>query len=65
MEKCKTNVRSHEVKGIEIELIGDCRDRVDGIMKNLGPYGRQYWEKKMVFVKKERETTTPSDSPSK
>lgn len=65
MEKCKTNVRSHEVKGVEIELIGDCGDLVDDIMKNLGPYGRRYWEKKMVFVNKEGETPNSSDSPSK
>lgn len=65
MKKCKTNVRTHEEKGVVIELDGDCGDLVDDIMKNLGPYGRQYWKKKMVFVNKERETTTPSDSPSK
>ena len=63
--KCKTNVRPHETKGVEIELIGDCGELVDDIMKNLGPYSQQYWKRKMVFVEKERETTTSSDSPSK
>jgi len=65
MKGCKTNVRPHEKKGVEIELIGDCGELVDDIMKNLGPYGQQYWKRKMVIVEKEGETTTSSDSPSK
>jgi hypothetical protein len=58
MVKCKTKVRPHPTKGVEIEFIGDCGELVEDIMKNLGPYGQQYWKRKMAFVEKERETTT-------
>ena len=54
MEKCKTNVRPHPTKGVEIEFIGDCGELVEDIMKNFGPSGQQYWEKKMVFVNQEK-----------
>ena len=65
MKKCKTNVRPHEKKGVEIELIGDCGELVENIMKNMGPFSQRYWRGKMVFVEKERDSTTPNDSPSK
>ncbi len=50
MVKCKTNVRSHEVKGVEIEFIGDCGARVDDILKNMGPYTQKWFKSKMVFT---------------
>jgi len=53
MDRCKTNVRPHKINGIEIELIGDCGELVDEIMKNLGPYGQHYVRRRMVFVEKE------------
>ena len=65
MEKCRTNVRPHEKKGVEIEFIGDCEDLVENIMEKLGPISKKYWGGKMVFVKKERDSPTPSDSPTK
>ena len=62
MNRCQTKVRPHEIYGIEIELIGDCGELVDEIMKNLGPYGQQYIKRRMVFVEKETESTSQSDS---
>jgi len=62
MKKCKTNVRPHEEKGVELELIGDCGELVEEIMKNLGPYGQKYFRRRMVFVEKETGSTLQSDS---
>ncbi len=62
MDRCQTKVRPHKINGIEIELIGDCGGLVDEIMKNLGPYGQQYIKRRMVFVEKETEPTSQSDS---
>ena len=62
MDRCQTKVRPHKINGIEIELIGDCGGLVDEIMKNLGTYGQQYIKRRMVFVEKEIEPTSQSDS---
>ncbi len=62
MSNCKTNVRPHKIKGLEIELSGNCGELVDEIMKNLGPYGQQYVRRRMVFVEKETGSTSQSDS---
>jgi hypothetical protein len=62
MDRCQTKVRPHKINGIEIELIGDCGGLVDEIMKNLGHYGQQYIKRRMVFVEKETEPTSQSDS---
>ena len=64
MDRCETNVRPHKIKGLEIELSGDCGKIVDEIMKNLGPYGQQYVRRRLVFVEKETGTTPSSDTPS-
>lgn len=63
--RCKTNVRPHKTKGVEIELIGDCGVLVDEIMKNLGPYGQQYFKRRLVFDEKETGNTPSSDPPTK
>jgi len=65
LKKCKTNVRPHEINGIEIELIGDCGDLVDKIMENLGPYGQRYIRRRMVFSKEEADSTSNRDIPSR
>ena len=61
MARCRTNVRPHEINGIEIELEGDCEELVEKIMKNLGLYGQQYIRRRMVFVEKETDISQ-SDS---
>lgn len=61
--KCKTNVRSHEVKGVEIEFIGDCGELVDDIMKNMGPYTQKWFKSKSVFT--ENETSVASKGAEK
>ncbi len=53
MVKCKTKLRSHEIKGVEIEFIGECRELVDDIMKNMGPYTQKWFKSKMVFTENE------------
>lgn len=53
MVKCKTNVRPSEIKGVEIEFIGECGELVDGIMKNMGPYTQKWFKSKMVFTDNE------------
>ena len=58
------HARAHKIKGLEIELTGDCGKIVDEIMKNLDPYGQQYVRRRLVFVEKETGTTPPSDTPS-
>ena len=62
MDRCQTKLRPHKINGIEIELIGDCGELVDEIMKNLGPYGQQYIKRRMVFVEKKTGPTSQSDS---
>ena len=54
MKRCETNLKPHEEKGVEIELVGDCGELVKNIMKNLGPWSQKYWGGKMVFVENEK-----------
>jgi len=46
-------VRPHPEKGVEIQLIGDCGELVDDIMKNMGPYTQKWVRSKMVFTQNE------------
>ncbi len=60
--KCKTNFKPHKEKGIEIEMIGDCDEYVENLMKNLGPVSQRYWKGKMVFLNEDGEPLSSPDS---
>jgi len=57
LKVCKTNLRPHKKKGVEIQLSGDCTELVEDIMKNMGPYTQNWIKSKMVIVENEADVT--------
>ena len=56
MKGCKTNIKPHREKGVEIEMTGDCKAFAEKLLENLGPVSKRYWKGKMVFLDEESES---------
>ncbi len=61
-ESCDVGLQTDDKYVWMLKVKGDCKEVLDDIKKNLGQYGRRYFEDRLIFEASEENETSFDDA---